>query len=107
MGLNLPLDGFDVEVHPQRPPALIAVAPHTNIASRLDPGRTETLRKTSSEPSRFTTPRKHSGELLSNVFPCPAKTLPLRCRCVMSKPVLKLHLLIRTVVRCQQRRRLA
>jgi 4'-phosphopantetheinyl transferase len=32
MGLNLPLDGFDVEVHPQRPAALIAVAPHTNIA---------------------------------------------------------------------------
>jgi 4'-phosphopantetheinyl transferase len=31
MGLNLPLDGFDVEVHPQRPPALIAVAPQTNI----------------------------------------------------------------------------
>ncbi|HEY5253618.1 MAG TPA: 4'-phosphopantetheinyl transferase superfamily protein [Acidobacteriaceae bacterium] len=33
MGLNLPLDGFDVEVHPDRPAALIAVAPHTNIAS--------------------------------------------------------------------------
>jgi 4'-phosphopantetheinyl transferase len=31
MGLNLPLDGFNVEVHPQRPPALIAVAPHINI----------------------------------------------------------------------------
>jgi 4'-phosphopantetheinyl transferase len=31
MGLNLPLNGFDVEVHPQRPPALMAVAPHTNI----------------------------------------------------------------------------
>lgn len=33
LGLNLPLDGFDVEVHPQRPSALIAVAPHTGIAS--------------------------------------------------------------------------
>lgn len=33
LGLNLPLDGFDVEAHPQRPPALIAVAPHTGIAS--------------------------------------------------------------------------
>ena len=32
MGLNLPLDGFDVEVHPQRSPALIAVAPQTNIS---------------------------------------------------------------------------
>ena len=32
MGLNLPLDGFDVEVHPQRPAALIAVAPQTNIS---------------------------------------------------------------------------
>ncbi|HTU50735.1 MAG TPA: 4'-phosphopantetheinyl transferase superfamily protein [Acidobacteriaceae bacterium] len=32
MGLNLPLDGFDVEVHPQRPPALIAVAPQTDIS---------------------------------------------------------------------------
>jgi 4'-phosphopantetheinyl transferase len=31
MGLNLPLNGFDVEVHPERPPALIAVAPQTNI----------------------------------------------------------------------------
>jgi 4'-phosphopantetheinyl transferase len=33
LGLNLPLDGFDVEVHPQLPPALIAVAPHINISS--------------------------------------------------------------------------
>lgn len=33
LGLNLPLDGFDVEVHPQRSPALIAVAPHINISS--------------------------------------------------------------------------
>ena len=33
LGLNLPLDGFDVEVHPLRAPALIAVAPHINIAS--------------------------------------------------------------------------
>ncbi|MGO8719729.1 MAG: 4'-phosphopantetheinyl transferase family protein [Acidobacteriaceae bacterium] len=33
MGLNLPLDGFDVEVRPQRPAALIAVAPHSDIAS--------------------------------------------------------------------------
>lgn len=31
LGLNLPLDGFDVEVSPQLPPALIAAAPHTNI----------------------------------------------------------------------------
>jgi 4'-phosphopantetheinyl transferase len=31
LGLNLSLDGFDVEVSPQLPPALIAVAPHTNI----------------------------------------------------------------------------
>jgi 4'-phosphopantetheinyl transferase len=31
MGLNLSLDAFDVEVSPQLPPALIAVAPHTNI----------------------------------------------------------------------------
>ncbi len=31
LGLNLPLDGFDVEVNPQLPPALIAVAPQTNI----------------------------------------------------------------------------
>lgn len=31
LGLNLPLDGFDVEVDPQLPPALIAVAPHTKI----------------------------------------------------------------------------
>jgi 4'-phosphopantetheinyl transferase len=33
LGLNLALDGFDVEVYPQRPPALIAVAPYTNISS--------------------------------------------------------------------------
>jgi 4'-phosphopantetheinyl transferase len=33
LGLNLPLDGFDVEVHPQRSPALIAVAPHIHISS--------------------------------------------------------------------------
>jgi 4'-phosphopantetheinyl transferase len=33
LGLNLPLDGFDVQVHPQFPPALIAVAPHSNISS--------------------------------------------------------------------------
>ncbi|MGB6303016.1 MAG: 4'-phosphopantetheinyl transferase superfamily protein [Acidobacteriaceae bacterium] len=32
LGLNLPLDGFDVQVDPQRPPALIAVAPQTNIS---------------------------------------------------------------------------
>jgi 4'-phosphopantetheinyl transferase len=32
MGLNLPLDGFDVEVSPQLPPALVAVTPHTNIS---------------------------------------------------------------------------
>ena len=32
MGLNLPLDGFDVEVHPLRPASLIAVAPQTNIS---------------------------------------------------------------------------
>ena len=31
MGLNLPLDGFDVEVSPHLPPALIAVTPDTNI----------------------------------------------------------------------------
>jgi 4'-phosphopantetheinyl transferase len=31
MGLNLALDAFDVEVSPQLPPALIAVAPHTSI----------------------------------------------------------------------------
>jgi 4'-phosphopantetheinyl transferase len=31
MGLNLPLNGFSVEVHPQRPAALISVAPQTNI----------------------------------------------------------------------------
>ncbi|MEO6966795.1 MAG: 4'-phosphopantetheinyl transferase superfamily protein [Acidobacteriaceae bacterium] len=33
MGLNLPLDGFDVEVHPKRPPALLAVRPQAKIAS--------------------------------------------------------------------------
>jgi 4'-phosphopantetheinyl transferase len=32
MGLNLALDGFDVEVHPQLPAALISVAPQTNIS---------------------------------------------------------------------------
>jgi 4'-phosphopantetheinyl transferase len=32
LGLNLPLDGFDVEVCPQLPPALVAVTPHTNIS---------------------------------------------------------------------------
>jgi 4'-phosphopantetheinyl transferase len=31
MGLNLALDAFDVEVSPQLPPALIAVAPQANI----------------------------------------------------------------------------
>jgi 4'-phosphopantetheinyl transferase len=31
MGLNLPLDGFSVEVHPRHPAALISVAPQTNI----------------------------------------------------------------------------
>ncbi|MES2221043.1 MAG: 4'-phosphopantetheinyl transferase superfamily protein [Acidobacteriota bacterium] len=31
LGLNAPLDGFDVEVSPQLPPALIAAAPHANI----------------------------------------------------------------------------
>jgi 4'-phosphopantetheinyl transferase len=31
LGLNLALDGFDVEADPQLPPALVAVASHTNI----------------------------------------------------------------------------
>ncbi len=31
LGLNRPLDSFDVEVSPQLPPALLAVAPQTNI----------------------------------------------------------------------------
>ena len=33
LGLNLPLDGFDVEVHPRRPPALLDVRPQTRIAT--------------------------------------------------------------------------
>jgi 4'-phosphopantetheinyl transferase len=32
LGLNLALDSFDVEVSPQLPPALVSVAPHTNIS---------------------------------------------------------------------------
>lgn len=32
LGLNLPLDGFDVEAHPQRPPALLAVRPQALIS---------------------------------------------------------------------------
>lgn len=31
LGLNLPLAGFDVEVSPQLPPAVIAVTPHADI----------------------------------------------------------------------------
>lgn len=34
LGLNLPLDSFDVEVDPQRPPGLIAVRPPARIAPR-------------------------------------------------------------------------
>ena len=33
LGLNLPLDGFDVEAHPQCSPALLAVRPQAHIAS--------------------------------------------------------------------------
>lgn len=32
LGLNVPLDGFDVEAHPQLTPALVAVAPDTSIS---------------------------------------------------------------------------
>ena len=33
LGLNLPLDGFDVEAHPLRSPALLAARPQAHIAS--------------------------------------------------------------------------
>ena len=75
MGLNLPLDGFDVEVHPDRPAALIAVAPHTNIASRLDPGRAETLGGLHWNP-RGSRPRQNIPQNVAAMF----LSVPLR-RC--------------------------